>query len=456
VTLFAATTEPAAGGAPVVVATTRQKLDEAMLRKTLGAKAGREERRLDRSSFEAPGLFQRIVLLDDRTILFLPRDLDHDSLGKAFESRFLARKPDGLLAATLADAAGHDLAIALDLRGFDSLLNQFDLDGNKQIAPFLGLAKAKTAMLTADFDKSAKVRLAFSFADAESAKRAEPVLRNGLKALNDNLNGESHPFDRIEKASVAWLTRLLKDVKVATSGAELTATADVPFADDLAKLVAALPKRLASTRDERKAMNNLKQLALAMHNFESAIGRLPGDVTLEGDKPTAWSWRVQILPYVEQDLIYKQLDFTKSWDDPANLKLLEGFEMPKVFELPGREAPKGHTYYRIFSLPKNSKATVRPFFKEGERGPNLAGILDGTSNTFMIVEAGEAVPWYKVDLLPYDGKLPLPVIGDPDTDRLVVAFGDGSVRSFRPSRLSEKLVRALITIDGGEVFELPK
>ena len=269
-----------------MVATTRQKFDETKLRKTLGAKAGREERRLDRPSFETGGLFQRIVLLDDRTILFLPRDLDHDSLGKAFESRFLARKPDGLLATALADAAGHDIVLSLDLRGFDSLLSQFDLDGNKQIAPFLGLAKAKTATLTADFDATAKVRLAFSFADAESAKRAEPVLRNGLKALNDNLTSESHPFDRIEKASVTWLTRVLKDVKVATAGTEVTATADVPFADDLAKLVAALPKKLASQRDERKAINNLKQLGIAMHSFNDAMGRLPGDVMMMGDKST--------------------------------------------------------------------------------------------------------------------------------------------------------------------------
>jgi hypothetical protein len=217
-----------------------------------------------------------------------------------------------------------------------------------------------------------------------------------------------------------------------------------------------LPKQLTSRRDEPRAMNNLKQLALAMHNFNDAMGRLPGDVMVMGDKSTSWSWRVQILPYVEQDNIYRQLDFTKSWDDPGNLKLLEGFEMPKVFELPGREAPKGHTYYRIFSLPKNSKATVSPFFKEGERGPNIAAIPDGTSNTFMIVEAGEAVPWYKPDVLAYDGKLPLQAIGDPDADRLIVAFGDGSVRSYRPSKLSEKTIRALITIDGGEVVEVPR
>jgi hypothetical protein len=454
-TLFAATAEPAAGGAPVLVATTRQKLDVARLRQTLGGDARSEERRLDKRSFEAGGLFPRIVLLDDRTILYLPRDLDHESLGKAFESRFRTRKPDGPLAPALAAADRHDLVISLDLRGVETLLSEFELDGNKAIAPYLGLAKARTATLTADFDKTAKVRLTFSFPDAESAKRAELVLRNGLKALKDHLTRESHPFNRIEKASVTWLTSVLKGATVEAAGSEVIATAEAPFADDLARLVAAMPKQLASTRDERTAINNLKQLALAMHNFHDANGRLPGDVMMMGDKTTAWSWRVQILPYVEQDAIYRQFDFTKPWDDPGNLKLLEGLEMPKIFELPGREAPKGHTYYRIFSLPKNSKAMVRPLFTEGERGPSIAGIVDGTSNTFMIVEAGEAVPWFKPDVLAYDGKLPLPPIGDPDTDRLIVAFGDGSVRSYRLSKLSEKTVRALITIDGGEVVELP-
>ena len=454
-TLFAATAEPAAGGAPVLLATTRQKLDVAKVRRILGGDGKSEDRRLDRRSFEAGGLFPRLVLLDDRTILYLPRDLDHESLGKAFESRFRTRKLDGPLARALAAADRHDLVISLDLRGIGTLLGEFGLDGNKEIAPYLGLAKAKTATLAADFDKTARVRLSFSFPEAESAKRAEPVLRSALKALRDHLTQESHPFNRIEKASVTWLTSVLKEATVEAAGADVTATAEVPFADDLARLVAAMPRQLASRRDERTAIYNLKQLALAMHNFNDAMGRLPGDVMMTGDKTTAWSWRVQILPYVEQDAIYRQLDFTKPWDDPGNLRLLEGLEMPKVFELPGREAPKGHTYYRILSRPKNSKATVSPLFKEGERGPSLVSISDGTSNTFMIVEAGEAVPWYKPDVLPYDGKLPLPTIGDPETDRLIVAFGDGSVRSFRPSKLSETTIRALITIDGGEVVELP-
>ena len=174
-----------------------------------------------------------------------------------------------------------------------------------------------------------------------------------------------------------------------------------------------------------------------------------------GDKKLAMSWRVQILPYIEQDNLYKQLDHTKAWDDPANLKVLEKFEMPKTFEIPGRPVPKGHTYFRIFSLPKGAKGADRPWMREGERGPRIADITDGLSNTFMIVEAGEAVPWYKPDVLAYDGVLPLPQLGDKGAGKFLVAFGDGSTRYLRRDKLDEKTLRALITIQGGEPVTLP-
>jgi hypothetical protein len=73
----------------------------------------------------------------------------------------------------------------------------------------------------------------------------------------------------------------------------------------------------------------------------------------------------------------------------------------------------------------------------------------------MIVEAGEAVPWYKPDVLGYDGVLPLPQLGDKAADRFLAAMGDGSVRVLKPSKLDEKTLRALITIQGGEVITLP-
>ena len=58
----------------------------------------------------------------------------------------------------------------------------------------------------------------------------------------------------------------------------MTATADVPFADELTKLVAALPKQFGVFRNEADAINNLKQLAIGLHSMHDAYGQFPGDV----------------------------------------------------------------------------------------------------------------------------------------------------------------------------------
>ena len=88
------------------------------------------------------------------------------------------------------------------------------------------------------------------------------------------------------------------------------------------------------------------------------------------------------------------------------------------------------------------------------KGITLVSITDGTSNTILVVEAAEAVPWAKPDDLPYDGVMPLPRLGGPG-GRFLAGFGDGSVRTLRRDRIDETQLRALITIQGGEVVVIP-
>jgi hypothetical protein len=432
----------------VMVVTTRKQYNEAKVRKALGVRDERAQ--MAGQVAELKGRFRWVVFADDRMLVFLPDRLQSEGFAPSLFAQLIVRKPDGPLASLLLDAQQHDFAVGLDVRALASAVPEEEWQEEKQLAPFLLLLKAKTASLTADFDKTAKIQLVLNFPDAQTAKRAAPVVEEGLKTLVESMTEETKRNTKSVKIAVGWASGVLKGAKVTTNGASVVATAEVPYAEDLSKVVAALPEALIDAQ-RVAATNHLKQLALAMHSFESATDRFPGDV-VGGNNPPAWSWRVQILPYIEQANLYQQLDMTKAWDAPANLKVLEAAEMPKVFEHPGRPAPKGHTYFRIFTLPKDAKGTDRPLFKEGERGPRITDITDGTSNTFMIVEAGEAVPWYKPDVLAYDGKLPLPQLGDKEADLFLAAMGDGSVRSLRPSKLGEKTLRALITINGGEVI----
>lgn len=452
-TLFFPTADGFDRGDPLLLVATRKPYNEARTLKVLGVGRDDSPRRPGGRAFEIDGPFGWVATIDDRTLLFVPRRLGRDDSGAALLAQFVARKADGPLAAALLDAQSHDFAAGLDVRSLAGLLG--DAAADRRLAPFLVLAQAGTATLTADFDKTAKVRLVMSFPDAATAKRAAPVLDEGMKTLAGHLTeeaGRAAKSDPFGAAAMGWAVAVLKSAKATAAGPDVVATADAPYADDLAKAVAGLPKSLGVVRGNQRAINNLKQIGLAFHNHESAFQFFPSDVAF-GVKNPAMSWRVQILPFIEQDNLnlYKQLDLMKPWDDPANLKVLESAEMPKVFEHPGRPAPKGHTYFRVFSFPKNAKGNDRPAFEEGKRGPRIADFTDGTSNTFLVVEAGEAVPWYKPDVLPYDGKLPLPQLGDKDADLFLVVMTDGSVRPMRPSKVGERNLRAYITRAGGEV-----
>src|SRR5262245_6222164 len=72
----------------------------------------------------------------------------------------------------------------------------------------------------------------------------------------------------------------------------------------------------------REAATNLQQVALAFHNYHDIHGVLPTNQFSKDNKPLL-SWRVQILPFVEQEALYKQFKLDEPWDSPNNKKLID-------------------------------------------------------------------------------------------------------------------------------------
>src|SRR6185436_18638182 len=96
------------------------------------------------------------------------------------------------------------------------------------------------------------------------------------------------------------------------------------------------------------ASNNLKQIALAFHNYESAYGCFPPPAITDAQGKALLSWRVAILPYIEEDALYKQFRMNEAWDSPHNKKLLS--KMPKIYASPtGKVAEPNATCYQIFT-----------------------------------------------------------------------------------------------------------
>jgi prepilin-type processing-associated H-X9-DG protein len=187
--------------------------------------------------------------------------------------------------------------------------------------------------------------------------------------------------------------------------------------------------------------NNLKQLALAMHNYHDATGAFPPGAIYSKDGKPQLSWRVLLLPYLDEEGLYKEFKLDEPWDSEHNKKLLE--KMPRVFAANGKPDKKGLTHYQAF--------TGKGMLFDGVRGSRIANVTDGTSNTLMFVEAAQAVPWTKPDDLPYDPDKPLPKLGGLFKGGFNAAFCDGSVR-FISETIAEKTLRALITPNGGEVI----
>ncbi len=198
-------------------------------------------------------------------------------------------------------------------------------------------------------------------------------------------------------------------------------------------------ERKATASQRRQSLNNLKQIMLAVHNSHDVSNQLPGDIRDAGGKALL-SWRVAILPYIEQTPLYNQFKLTEPWDSEHNLKLLP--QMPATYRLPGAPAGTTSTYYQVFAGPGTPLGRPRP--------GRVVEITDGTSNTLGVVEGAPAVPWTKPADLPYNPKGPAPKLTGPFSNGVHVAAMDGAAYALKRN-IDADLLRNLIEAADGSV-----
>jgi hypothetical protein len=232
------------------------------------------------------------------------------------------------------------------------------------------------------------------------------------------------------------------------AGLEITSQQTVPGGGSLASAPIAIGLLIPAVQKVREAaartqsMNNLKQIALAMHNYHDSNGTLPPAYTVDKNGKPLLSWRVLILPYIEQENIYKQFHLDEPWDSEHN-KPLSALVL-KVYRSPVSQAPLNMTTY----LTVRGKDTAFP----GAKGIKLTEITDGTSNTIMIVEASDkkAVPWAKPDDYEFNEKKPGEGLRGFWGDFFLAALCDGSVRMIQT--LDPNVLKALFQINDGTVL----
>ncbi|OAI54196.1 hypothetical protein AYO44_15355 [Planctomycetaceae bacterium SCGC AG-212-F19] len=209
-------------------------------------------------------------------------------------------------------------------------------------------------------------------------------------------------------------------------------------------------------------MNNLKQIGLAFHIYHDEHGHFPLAAHYSPDGRPLLSWRVLLLPYLEEQPLYQRFHLDEPWDSPHNIKLLE--EMPRIYRRPARgrtPADRDGTIYQVFVGPGS--------IFEGPRGLTLKQIseADGASMTLLVVEAAEVVPWTKPEDLTYAPGQPLPVLGGlfkgefrPFSGEYRSAvfsalFADGHVQAVPLPKGDDTNLRGMITWNGKESVVLP-
>lgn len=215
-----------------------------------------------------------------------------------------------------------------------------------------------------------------------------------------------------------------------------------------AGLAAPAQEKLAppTAAELRLSANNLKQIMLAMHNYHDANGNFPNN-TYTKDGKGLLSWRVALLPYIEQDKLYKEFKLNEPWDSDANKKLIA--KLPKQYAPVRVKGKEGETFYRAFA----GKDML--FGPDQGKGAKIFAITDGTSNTGMVFEAADPVVWTKPDDLEFDAKKPLPKLGGHFDGDFYVARADGSVVLCKKDA-DEAELKKFITPRGGEILDMKK
>lgn len=282
------------------------------------------------------------------------------------------------------------------------------------------------------------------------------TLQLAAPVINGALAQQGIEFDLPTLPSLAkitpYITPTVRVLRSTSAGFASEQYYSVPLSVDVASVspvtvALLLPAIQAARETARRNMtsNNLKQQMLAMLNHEALHRTFPAAAISDKQGKRLLSWRVKLLPLLEEEALYKEFHLDEPWDSEHNRKLIQ--RMPAVYADPSNPqlAEAGKTRYLV---PTGPAALF-----QGDKPPAINQITDGTSRTLAIVEVvpEKAVIWTKPEDIEVDPKNPLDGLEHSRGPGFEAAFCDGSVRMLMDTIDPETLRRLFDPRDGQAV-----
>ncbi len=208
--------------------------------------------------------------------------------------------------------------------------------------------------------------------------------------------------------------------------------------------------RVAARRTQCR--NNIKQIMLALHNYHDVYHTFPPAYVTDRDGRPMHSWRVLILPHLDQQSLYKEYDLDEPWDGPHNHELIS--RMPQVYGCPNVNEEGFTSYVAVVG-----SHTCWP----DAQGAAIRQIVDGTSNTIALIEWNPSdIHWTEPrdpdlkeavrrmsshDMREAGGHRHESYLYEYMTGRHV-AFADGSAR-YVSNGIDADVVSAMLVVDDG-------
>ena len=438
------------GAPPVVEVRTRQSHDFSEVIKELVGET--EERASD------TGIPYRHAVGRSNSACWIPNDRTI-LIGEAEELTFLmdSTKTGPVLPAwrqKFAAVAGDEVCCLVDV---DRIRPMIEASVSSVPSPAMGMfqplwADAKLLLVGANLSSPTTLHASVWSPSEEGARRLTRTVES-LAILGQNLLEQQRTkFDQLPAEAqgaasilIGRLEDLLGSCQTEQTGTRMTATfsteeGTVPVMIGI--LLPAIQSARAAARRTR-SMNNLKQIMVALHNYHDVHKTFPGPAVIGPDGETKHSWRVAILPYLGEQQLYDEYDFSQPWNSERNKQVLA--KIPPVFRHPKDDSTSTNASY--FALVGEQTA-----FGNGA-GNEIRSFTDGTSNTGMVFEAQRRIPWTKPEDVPFDSE-DVPELGGWQSEGYNVGMSDGAV-FFLSKAIDKDVLKNLMTRNDGNLVDLP-